>query len=178
MSRLLGRVVLAALLAGTVAVKLVGPEDVEFDIRTAVGEALTHAGAKERKPAEKPAVETLTNPMYFDVPGCDAPLQVVPVSLNLQESALFDKIVEAGYRRKFVYLEGTWPQLDRFGMRLEWLKAKAQAGFWRGRYVTVATALLVAEPSHCRSSEMIDWPSVWVRRPSELPGGGQDGARG
>ena len=49
-------------------------------------------------------------------------------------------------------------------MRLVWLKNKLLFMFGLGRFVTIRTGLLIAEPSGCYIVEIIDWSLVWDRR--------------
>jgi hypothetical protein len=160
MSKLIFRVVLAAALIATVASKIGRSPAVEFDVRAAVVDVIARNGGTPH--AEAPSVQSeLAQPMYFDVPSCDGPLQVIPVRLNLQESPLFSLVVLTGYSRSFVYLNKVWLDADRLGLRAEWIKQRALSMLGLGRYVTDAIALLVAAPPGCKFGETIDWSPVW-----------------
>jgi hypothetical protein len=113
--------------------------------------------------------------MLFGVPGCEGVLQVIPVTLSLQESTLFATIVKEGYSRRFVYLDRVWLTEDRLGMRIEWLKRKALSFVGLNPYAASATALLVAEPPHCTVAQSIDWSAVWRR--DQNPATHKDGAQ-
>jgi hypothetical protein len=100
----------------------------------------------------------------FRAPGCDEPIEVMPVHISLQEAPLFDALIKADYTRQFVYLDQTWLSENRVAMRLTWLKHKALSFLGRGRFVTIPTGLLVVSPPGCHAAEAIDWTPVWSPR--------------
>jgi hypothetical protein len=161
MNKVLYRGLFAAALVATAANKLSVSSTGEFDLSGSVKAVLARQGAILRE--DPLARSDIARSMLFDVPGCDGALQVVPVNLGLEESALFDTVIRKDYARRFVYLEKVWFDVDRLGMRAEWMKHKVFSIFGFGQYVTVSTALLVAEPPGCDAAEKIDWPSVWDR---------------
>lgn len=107
--------------------------------------------------------EVLAAAAQFEVPGCDGPIEVIPVFINLQEAPLFDTVIRPGYTRQFAYLDRTWTSADRLQLRLTWLKHKALGMLGLGRFVAIATALLVVSPPGCQAAAAIDWSPVWTR---------------
>jgi hypothetical protein len=91
-------------------------------------------------------------------------IEVVALNINLQEAPFFETFFGPGYVKTFAYLDRTWLAEDLLGMRLAWLKNKPLYMFGLGRFVTIPTGLLIAEPSGCHIAETIDWSLVWDRR--------------
>ena len=100
----------------------------------------------------------------FRAPGCEEPIEVIPVHINLQEAPLFDALITANYKRQFVYLDQTWLSENRVAMRLTWLKHKMLSFLGWGRFVTIPTGLLIVSPPDCHAAEAIDWTPVWSWR--------------
>ena len=154
------RLTLAALLLATVISKVYTPRLDDRDLDPGVFAAVAHYGLTPRRgPPE--AGTALFPSIYFEAPGCDGAVKVVPIKLSLQEAPLLDSVGGPSYVRRFVYLGRTWDNLDRFGMRLEWLKHKSLFVLGLSSYAPTSSALLVAEPRGCHAVEAIDWSLVW-----------------
>ncbi len=154
------RVTFAVLLLATVVSKVYTPRLDDRDLDPGVFAAVAHYGlTPHRGPAE--AGTALFPSIYFDAPGCDGAVKVVPIKLSLQEAPLLDSVGGPSYVRRFVYLGRTWDNLDRVGMRLEWLKHKSLYVLGLSPYAPTSSALVVAEPRGCHAAEAIDWSLVW-----------------
>ena len=120
-----------------------------------------HRLSTEPMPAAR---DPFPDAVRFRAPGCEEPIEVIPVHINLQEAPLFDALIKANYTRQFVYLDQTWLSENRVAMRLTWLKHKVLSFLGWGRFVTIPTGLLVVSPPGCDAAEAIDWTPVWSRR--------------
>src|SRR5262249_42081962 len=60
----------------------------------------------------------------FQAPGCDQPIEIIPVHINLQDAPLFNAHIKANHTRQFAYLDQTWRSENRVEMRIAWLKHK------------------------------------------------------
>ncbi len=163
MSVVFHRAVFAGLLVAAAVTNIETTGRVDLDVHGAIIDAARRAGAVVRED-DSPEPGQLGSSVFLQVPGCDGLVQVMPVSLNLQESPIFASTVKQGYVRRFLYIDRVWAKENRLGMRLEWLKRKAISLVGLSRYVTVPIALLIAEPAACRAYEAIDWASVWDRK--------------
>jgi hypothetical protein len=164
MNLMIGRTVLAALLIMTVAGKLhvsAGPSP-EPSFSQAVMRVLQAHGLQGHR-RNWSARDVLHTTIEFQAPGCDRTIEIIPIEINLQAAPLFDLVVEPGYTTRFAYLDRTWPLEDRMGMRSAWLRNKALSILGLGRFVTLPTGLLIAEPPGCEVGK-IDWSLVWDRR--------------
>ena len=85
-------------------------------------------------------------PVLFAAPGCQGMLQVISVSLSLQEAPMLEAYLEPTFKRRYVYLGRIWLSADPFAMRVEWFKYKAFAILGLRRHAMPKTALVVAEP--------------------------------
>ena len=163
MKRIVLRAVLVGLLFSTVASNVRISAGAGQDISGAVTEVLKEHGFSAG--AGEPVARTTSHPaIQFRTPGCDGLIEVVPIDINLQEAPLFDTVGGPAYVRRIAYLDRTWLAEDRLGIRIEWLKNKALSIFGRGRFVTVPTGLLIAEPPGCHIARTINWSLVWDRR--------------
>lgn len=155
------RGILAALLVATAAGKIWGSPG-EPDLRAA---AVAVIEAKGWPVSQGQGIPDLIGPpIHFTMPGCQRPTQVFLLSPNLQLLPLVERIVEADYTRRIVYMGRTWSAEDRMGLRLEWLKWKVLSVFRLGRFVASSTALMIAEPPGCNVAEAVDWGLAWDRR--------------
>lgn len=153
------RCVLAALLLGTVADKVQVASVDNSDTRAVVVQGLLRQGLSV---APSPRDADFPDTAYLAAPGCDRPLQVMPLSLSLQEAPLREAVTVTDYRRRYIYLGQTWPAPDRIGLRLAWLQHKVRSVLGLGRHSALPkTVLLVAEPPECRIAENIDWSALW-----------------
>lgn len=164
MSRILMRAILASLLLMTVASKTqtladAGRDRLISNVLEVLAEYQVNAQANV---LAKDAV--LPVAVHFQAPGCEGPVEVMPVDINLQVAPLFDTVVKPNYVRQFVYLDQTWSSENRLGMRLTWLRHRALFTLGLGRFVTNKTGLLVASPPGCHIAPAIDWSLVWDRR--------------
>jgi hypothetical protein len=156
------RMTLAALLLATVVSKTHAPR-VESNLDAGVLATLAHYGlSPQHRVAEQDSA--LPSSIYFEAPGCDGAVQVMPIQLNLQEAPLLSSVGAPNYDRHFIYLDRSWQHPDRLGMRLVWLKYKALSLLGLSPYVPTTLALLVAEPHGCEAAEMIDWRTVWQQQ--------------
>lgn len=154
------RMALAVLLLATVVSKVYTPRLDDRDLDPGVFATVAHYGLTPRRgPAE--AGSALFPAISFEAPGCSGAVQVVPIKLNLQEAPLLGSVGGPGYVRHFIYLGRTWHNLDRLGMRLEWLKHKSLSVLGLSPYAPTSSALMVAEPRGCHAAEAIDWSRVW-----------------
>jgi hypothetical protein len=170
MKRGLLRVVLALLLVLTVASKAAQPPDGigRNELIARVMEVLAqHRLAGQ--PDLVPARSVIPVAVRFEAPGCDRPIEVLPIHINFQEAPVFDVVLGAGYVRLFAYLDRTWLVESPWGMRLTWLKHKLLSLIGLGRFVTITTGLLVASPPGCRAADTIDWSRVWDRSTTGRP---------
>ena len=162
MSVLLFRVIFSALLLATVAVGLLPSEktDENAGVRAAIVHTLTVQGLSVQKHSAALRENALA-PVLFAAPGCRGMLQVLTVSLSLQEAPMFEAYLEPTFKRRYVYLGRIWFAADPFAMRVEWFKYKALAILGLRRHVMSKMALVVAEPPDCHAVEQIDWRPVW-----------------
>jgi hypothetical protein len=165
MSRIVLRVVLAGLLLAGVAGKLgISAEPGRDDVGRAVLRVLNEHGFSAWADVSKKRSELLPVAVQLQAPGCDGPIEIVPVNINLQEAPLFGAEVRPDYTRQFAYLDGVWSKEDRLGLRLRWVKYKALSALGLSRFVAISTGLLVASPPGCHLAQTIDWSMVWDRR--------------
>jgi hypothetical protein len=153
---------LLALLLATVAVKLWLPPSPAVDMRTAVSAILSLEGFRPRLSPQGPgsALESVD----IEVPRCGGIVQVMPLRLAVWEGTWLREALDPRASRRFVYLDGAWPDVDRIGMRLEWLKHKALSVVGMSRYVAGPFALLLVGPPGCRVAEVVDWRMMWDRQ--------------
>ena len=162
MSVLLLRVVFSALLLATVSVGLLPSEksDGNAGVRAAIVHALAVQELSVQEHSAAPREDALA-PVLFAAPGCQGMLQVITVSLSLQEAPMLETYLEPTFKRRYVYLGRIWFAADPFAMRVEWIKYKALAILGLRRHVMSKMALVVAEPPDCHAVEQIDWRPVW-----------------
>jgi hypothetical protein len=163
MSRTYLRAILAVLLLMTVINKTrVSASLTRETLTSNVLEVLSeHRLSPQRVMPERDLLPTAA---YFQVPGCDGPIEVIPIHINLQEAPIFDALVKPAYTRQFAYLDKTWLGENRVGMRLTWLKHKLLSFLGIGHFANSTTGLLIASPPNCRAASTIDWSPVWRRR--------------
>lgn len=168
MSILLLRGVFSALLLATVSVGLLPSEktDGNAGVRAAMVHALAAQGLSVQQPSAALREDALA-PVLFAAPGCQGMLQVISVSLSLQEAPMLEAYLEPTFKRRYVYLGRIWLSADPFAMRVEWFKYKAFAILGLRRHAMPKTALVVAEPQDCHAVEQIDWRPVWSPHKSE-----------
>ena len=163
MKRVLLRAVLLLLLILTVATKSQPPDGIgRNELIARVMEVLARHQLSGQ-PDIVPARSVIPVAVRFEAPGCDQPIEVVPIHINFQEAPVFDVVLGAGYVRLFAYLDRTWAGESPLGMRLTWLKHKPLSLVGLGRFVTIPTGLLIASPPGCRAAQAIDWSGVWDR---------------
>jgi hypothetical protein len=160
-NRLIGRLVLGGLLIATVAGKIhiatkSSPDSV---ISRAVVKVLEAHGLNGQVRVSSTR-DVLRSTIEVRSPGCDRAIEILPVDINLQAAPLFDIVIEPGYTMWFAYLDRTWRFEDRMDMRFTWLRNKALSIFGLGRFITIPTGLLIAEPPGCHVGD-VDWSMVW-----------------
>lgn len=156
------RLILAGLLLAMVATRIsVGPP-ATLDIHAAVVDVLTRRGLSVQDSPPAQHQEPFAS-LFATLPGCSAPVQIMPVTLSLQEGPAFDSTIAPGYDRRFAYLSRTWATADRLGIRVEWAREKTLSLFGLSRFVPIPTALVIAAPAGCRAADAIDWSAVWER---------------
>jgi hypothetical protein len=111
-----------------------------------------------------PARRVLPVAVRFEAPGCDRPIDVVTIHINLHEAPLFDAAIGTAGTRQFVYLDRIWTEENRLGMRLTWLRHKVLSFLGLGRLEAITLGLLVISPSGCHAAQAIDWSKVWDKR--------------
>jgi hypothetical protein len=153
------RAALAMLLLTTVTVRLWFPPPPAVDMRTAVGAILALKGFRPRLRQQGPGNALAS--VDIEVPGCDGIVQIMSLELTVWEGDWLREAIDPSASKRFVYLEGTWPDVDRMGMRLEWLKHKALSMVGMSRYVAGPSALLLVGPPGCRVAEAFDWRMMW-----------------
>lgn len=161
------RLVLAGILAATIASNVRLSPSFPFDVRERVASVMKRAGGDQHAGGD--ANENPLIPMSFDLPGCAGPVQVIPASLNLHESPIFTQAVRPDYVRRFLYLDRQWINGASFELRIAWLREKALSMVGLARFDAEPRALLVAEPEGCGAFERVDWPAVWARRGPVYP---------
>lgn len=164
MNRLIGRIALGVLLIATVAGKIhiSTRSSPETAINRAVVKVLEAHGLNGRVHVSETR-NVLRSSIEVRPPGCDRAIEILPVDINLQAAPLFDIVIEPGYTMWFAYLDRTWRFEDRMDMRFTWLRNKALSIFGLGRFVTIPTGLLIAEPPGCHVGH-VDWSMVWDTR--------------
>jgi hypothetical protein len=163
-NRVIGRVALGALLILTVAGKIhvSSKSSPEATISRAVVKVLKAHGLNGSVHVSETR-NVLRSSIEVHPPGCDRAIEILPVDINLQAAPLFDIVIEPGYTMWFAYLDRTWRFEDRMDMRFTWLRHKALSILGLGRFVTIPTGLLIAEPPGCHAGH-IDWSMVWDTR--------------
>ena len=164
MSRIVVRATFASLLLLTVYSKT--QASIEFSRDKLVSNVLevlaAHKVSAQANPLQKGVV--LPVAVRFRASGCEGPIEIMPIDINLQEAPLLDTIVKPNYVRQFVYLDQVWDSEDRLGMRLTWLRHWTLYTLGIGRFVTNKTGILVASPPGCHIDPPIDWSLAWDRR--------------
>ena len=154
------RVVLAAVLAITIADKVARLQSVPVDMHSAVLSVAMRNGWTVRELASLPD-NPLGKPIEFRVAACDGPGHIFLLHLSLQAAPMLEHVIPPDHTRRLVYLGRTWLRQDRFGMRLEWLKQRLLASVGWGHYEANETVLVIAEPKECGAADKIDWSAVW-----------------
>jgi hypothetical protein len=153
------RAALAMLLLATVAVRIWFPSPPAVDMRTAVSAILTLKGFQPRLSPQGPGNALAS--VDIDVPGCGGIVRIMPVQLTVWEGTWLREALDPSASKRFVYVDGTWPDVDRIGMRLVWFKHKALSLVGMSRYVAGPSALLLVGPPGCRVAEVADWRMMW-----------------
>lgn len=168
------RFALLSLIIVTVAIRMNAVRtrdslDASFDFDLAVKSLIESQGLLlNTNPAKPPSV--LSSAVYFQRPDCAEPSVVVPFSLNFEALPLLARIVPPQrYTQTFHYLGGEWPTQSRVQMFLEWLKHALLEVVGNSRYLPVKTAVVLAEPSSCRSPAPIDWRLIWDKGWNKAP---------
>jgi hypothetical protein len=145
--------------------RMIGSRDTkmaDFDIHAAIMDVIRKQGLPLRdNPIKLPKV--LSQIIYFQRPECSQASMVMPYPLSFEALPLLARVIDADFERRFIYLGGSWNAEDRISMHLEWAKQKILGFFGASRYLTAKTAIVLAEPSDCRSAAPIDWRFVWDR---------------
>jgi len=100
----------------------------------------------------------------IDIAQCAGTVKIMPLELTVAEESWLSEVLDPKATKRFVYLEGTWHDVDRIGMRFEWLRHRIAAMLGMGRYVTHPWALLLVGPPGCDVTEIVDWRMMWDRR--------------
>ncbi|MBS0235684.1 MAG: hypothetical protein JSR99_19625 [Proteobacteria bacterium] len=149
------RVLLAAMLVATIAVKVRAAVVPVIDMPAAISRTLGKNGFSPD--AGEPARQS----MSFSNPTCRLPVKVQTVRLYFGDGISGNRIPEPGYVQNFVYLDREWGSPARFEMREEWLKHRLLVLFGLSPYVPTPIALQIAVPVECPAADAIDWSRVW-----------------
>jgi hypothetical protein len=173
MSRIWLRAVLAALLVMTVATKIRGsPPLTREQFAATVIDVLAAQGLADNA-IIAPARGILPVAVQLEPSQCKGKIEIIPVSLNLQEAPLFASLLEPTYKRQFAFLDRTWRTEDRVGIRLTWAKHKTSYFLGLGQFAASTPVLLIASPPDCAVLDSIDWSPVWSGRRTAVAKRGQ-----
>lgn len=131
-----------------------------FDIGVAIAEVINAHGLVLRENPIKPP-KILADIVYFERPECGLPSLVMPFTHNYATVPLLSKVIADDYSRRFIYLDRTWAEQNRSGYLLESTRHTVLSLLGLSRYVSVKTAIVVAEPPSCRPSFDVDWRLIW-----------------
>jgi hypothetical protein len=151
------RCVLLALLVGTVATRIHRYLDTPADERAVVVKVLERQGLTlldHFSPFRRPW-------LFFSVPGCNGVIQVVSISISLQEVPLVEPSLEPGDNRSYLYFGRMWSDPGVLSIRMEWIRLTVHALFSGRRPALMKTVLLVITPAGCQSLDAIDWRPIW-----------------
>jgi predicted Rdx family selenoprotein len=165
MRSLAPRVVLAAVLAMTLAEKVSRLQAVPVDMHGAVLSFAVRNGWTAQEIASTPD-SPLGKPITFRDAACERSGQIFLLHLSLQAAPMLDHAIPPDHTRRFVYLGRTWLTQDRWGMRVEWLKQRLLGLFGLGHYEVNETVLVIAEPNDCHVGDKVDWGPVWKQHAS------------
>jgi hypothetical protein len=154
---------LLALLLCSAAIKATSQNDVgeNVHIDEAVMNFMTSRGFSFKRTINVDG--ELLNPMVFDAPTCDRPLQVSPTSRNFQAKTLFDHIGAAGDARFFAYLGLITQREESRGMFIEHLKERALELLGLSLYELDSMMVVISEPAGCDIASRIDWSMLWKK---------------
>jgi hypothetical protein len=156
------RAVFALLVLATVASRLSADPQLQYDMRAVVTSMLASQGFEPRLSPQGPG--NALPSVDIDIARCGGTVKIMPLELTVPEWQWLSEAIDPKAAKRFVYLEGTWHDVDRIGMRLEWLRHRIPAMFGMGRYVTDSVALLLVGPPGCNLAEIVDWRMMWDRR--------------
>lgn len=157
MSAGLLRCAFLALLVATVASQIHRYSDTPADERAAVVKVLERQGLialDQSSPFHRPW-------LFFSVPGCDGVVQVVSISISLQEIPLVEAALAPGDNRSYLYFGRMWPDPGVLAVRMEWVRQMLRAFVAGRRPALMKTVLLVVSPTGCPSLDAIDWRPIW-----------------
>jgi hypothetical protein len=164
MNRVWLRAVLALLLVMTVASKTRGSAPLNREQLAATVIDVLAAQELAGNAVIPPERGILPVAVQLQPSQCQGPVEIIPVSINLQEAPLFASLLKPNYRRQFVYLDRAWNTEDRLGMRFTWMKHKMLYFLGVGRFAASTPVLLIASPPDCAALDSINWSPVWSGR--------------
>ena len=156
------RAVFALLVLAAAGSRLSADPQREIDMRAVVSGVLARQGFEPRLSPQGPGNALAS--VDIDIARCAGTVKIMPVELTVSEGPWLSEALDPKAAKRFVYLEGTWPDVDRIGMRLEWLRHRILAMLGMGRYITHPWALLLVGPPGCNVTEIVDWRVMWDRR--------------
>lgn len=157
MKAVLLRGVLLLVLLATVASRIYGAPDGPADERAVIIKVLERQGLvalEQQLPFHRPW-------LFFSIPGCAGTMQVVAISINLQEVQQVEVALRPVDNHRYVYFGRVWPAAGVLDVRMEWLRQMARALIAARRSAMMKTLLMVVAPAGCRSMDAIDWRPIW-----------------
>jgi hypothetical protein len=134
----------------------------DFDIGAAVEDVIRANGYALRENPVKPP-RLLARVVYFQRPECQQASLVLPHFINEEAGQILMRITDAGFERRFFYIDRDWREQSRPAMALQWIKHLVLNVFDASPYIPVKMAIALADPPNCRPAHAIDWRPVWQR---------------
>jgi hypothetical protein len=156
------RITFALLVLATVVSRLSAEPARNIDMRAIVSGMLARQGFEPRLSPR--GLGNALPTVDVDVAGCAGTVRIMLLELAVPEAAWLSEVLDPKASKRFVYLGGAWPEVDRIGMRLEWLKHRSLAMLGLGRYDTALPALLLVGPAGCDVAGIVDWRTMWDRQ--------------
>jgi hypothetical protein len=156
------RAVFALLVLAAAVSRLLADPQSEIDMRAVVSGMLARQGFEPRLSTQGPGNALAS--VDIDIAQCAGTLKIVPLELTVAEEPWLSEVLDPKAAKRFVYLEGTWHDVNRIGMRLEWLRHRVPAMLGMSRYIAHPWALLLVGPPGCNVAEIVDWRMMWDRR--------------
>jgi hypothetical protein len=162
----------ALLVLATVVSRLSDDPRRAIDMRDVVAGMLAGQGLESRLSSAGPGNALAS--VDIEVARCSGTVKIMPLGLTIAEEAWLSEAIDLKASKRFVYVEGQWPDVDRIGLRLEWLKHRVLAAVGMSRYETALSVLLLVGPPGCNLAEITDWRMMWdkgaLRRIGLSPG--------
>lgn len=133
-----------------------------YDIAAAISRLLTKNGMTLfENPVKPPRI--LADIVYFSRPNCTTRSLVVPFSFASDALTKINRLGKKGYDVRYYFFDTGWPEQNRIGMFLAWVKTSALSAVGASPYLPVLTAIALVEAPQCSSRQELDWQSIWVK---------------